>query len=94
MRPAPQALLSATAKVELFVATAFVALFVYAREDLGLWLHRILPAPVYTSAQEGCAPPATEHEQLLVTFAWREGRLVQIGCLYVGSQSAYVKERR
>lgn len=93
MRP-PQAILSASAKVELFVALAVIALFLYAREDLGAWLQGILPPPtVQTSAQAGCQPPS-EHEQLHVVLAWRDGRLVHLGCQYVGSQSAYVRGRR
>jgi len=86
--------LSATAKVELSIAVVLVALFLYAREDLAAWLRGALPVPVQTSAHEGCRPPATEHEELHLVLAWRDGRLVQAGCLYVGSQSDYVKPRR
>ena len=86
-----QPILSRGTKVELFVALAVVALFLYAREDLGMWVSSWLPAQ---AAHANCKPPATEHEELHVVLAWRDGQLVHTGCLYVGSQSAYRKERR
>lgn len=90
----PRPILSAEAKVELVIALVLVAAFLHWHEDLAAWARAWLPAPVYTSGREGCAPPATEHEQLHAVLAWRHGRLELIGCQYVGSQSAYVKEPR
>jgi len=86
----PQPVLSSTARVELFVAAAFVAFFLYVKDDLAA---RLAPQAPAVSAIAPCREP-TEHEQLLVPHVLRDGRLVPDGCLYAASQSAYPKKPR
>lgn len=86
--------MSAMAKAELFIGVTLIALFLYAREDLAAWAKSLAPETIPVSAHNGCLPPATEHEQLHIVLAWRDGLLVFDHCLYVGSQSAYVKGAR
>ena len=89
-----QKVLSATTWTELLIGVALVSLFIYSREDLDKWVRGVMPASALSSAHAGCNPPSTEHEQLHVVLGWRDGKIVHIGCQYVGSQSAYVKDRR
>ena len=90
--PTPTPILSTGAWAELFVALTFVALFLYAKDDLAAWLTPQVPA-VQTSAIGTCREP-TEHEVLLIAYVKRDGKVVRDGCTYAGSQSAYPKKPR
>lgn len=92
LHPAKRPIFSTGARIELAVAVAFVALFLYARDDLAAWLGGSVPV-VQTSAIGACREP-TEHEVLLIAYVMRDGKLMRTGCSYAGSQSAYPKKPR
>jgi len=88
----PDNILSATAKVELVLALALMALFLRFQDDIGTWLTpRHLP--VHTSALGPCREPG-EDEVLLVAYVRRDGQTLRDGCTYVGSQNAYPKKKK
>lgn len=85
-------ILSASGRAELLGAVLALIAVLYLLPAAKTWIVANAEA-VQTSALTQCRPP-TEHEQLHVVVLNRAGRLVAGGCLFVGSQSAYLKPDR
>ncbi len=89
--PPVRPVLSAAVRAELLGALAAVIVGLYLLPAVKVWILAEADA-IQTAALGQCRPPQ-EHEQLHLVVVNRAGKLVAGGCLFVGSQGTYAKER-